>query len=609
MRALWALLAAAAAFQPPAPAPPVFTPDTVVRVDATAVDARGRFVASLTARDFELREDGVVQTIDHVRLVSAADGGGDGAAPLQAITSDDEEQAEARRPGARLFAIYLDEYQIAGDAVDRVRAALTRFVDEAIGPRDLVVVMRPLDSILSIRLSHDREAARAAIAALAGRKGDYEPRNGYEKNFMGTNVAAIDQTRTQVTLSALNALAVHLGWASPDARKTLIVVSEGFTRGIRRRGLSLPTLDAVVRSANRHNVAVYPIDPQEADATDTAAGDSLRTLASETDGRAVLTSGDLTPVFARIVDDASAYYLITYRSQKKIDGHFHELKVRVKRPGVSVRTRRGYWATSADELLRAEWLAADARPKKTLAPEPPRHISALIRPWFGLSRGEGGKTRVTFVWEPVRAVGDRLRRAPARIELTALGEGDEAPVFKGPVRPTGAAAAETPDVDPLRAVFDVPPGTLRIRMAIEDLSQQVLDSDVRQIAIRDLSKGVVLGSPEVMRARNARDFRELLADPASPPVAAREFSRTERLLIRVPAYSADGGTPRVSARLLSRGGQAMRELPVQPAPSSHDVYQIDLPLAGLAAGDYILELAASTASGEVKDLMNFRVTS
>jgi VWFA-related protein len=608
MRALYAvLLAAAAAFQPSS-ADPVFTPDTVVRIDASAVDARGRFVDTLALRDFDLREDGVAQKIETVRLVRAGSAPEPAAAPA-AINSDADEQAEAQRPGARLFAIYLDEYQVApGDAAGRIRDALTQFVDRDLGPRDLILVMKPLDSVLTIRLSHDRDAARAAIAAFTGRKGDYEPRNAYEKNFMATDVAAVDQTRTQVTLSALNALAVHLGWVSADARKTLIVVSEGVAHGMRRRGLTLPTLDAVVRSANRYNVAVYPIDPTGENAGEQAAEDALRTLASETDGQAVLTSGDLSPAFVRISADASAYYLLTYHSPKKVDGHFHEIELRVKRPGVKVRTRQGYWATSVDDLLRAEWLARDALPKKPVVLEPPRHVSAMIRPWFGVAQGDGGKTRVTFVWEPVRTLGDRFRRVPARIELTALGS-DDAPVFQGPVLPTGAGASDGAEAEPLRAVFDVPPGSLRLRMSIEDTGLQVIDSDVRQIAIRDLSKGVELGTPEVLRARNARDFREMSGDPKAAPVAAREFSRTERLLIRVPAYSPDGTRPSVSARLLSRGGQAMRALTVQPPTAPDGLYRIDLSLAGLAAGDYLIELAATSAAGEAKDLMTFRVTS
>ena len=67
-----------------------------------------------------------------------------------------------------------------------------------------------------------------------------------------------------MTTSALNALAVHLGSLNSEARKTLVVVSEGLPRVDRRRGLeSLPTIDTVIRSANRSNVSIYAVDPRE----------------------------------------------------------------------------------------------------------------------------------------------------------------------------------------------------------------------------------------------------------------------------------------------------------------------------------------------------------
>jgi VWFA-related protein len=609
MRALCAALAAAAvASAQPAPAP-IFTPDTVVRIDVSAFDERGRFVSTLSAADFELREDGVTQTIDAVRLVRGG-GATDTGIAASAVGSEEDERAEAQIPGARLFAIYLDEYHVsAGEAASRTRDALTRFVDRDLGPRDLLVVMKPLDSLLAIRLTRDREAARSAIAAFAGRKGDYEPRNDYEQNYMASTPAAADQTRTQVTLSALNALAVHLGWASTDARKTLIVVSEGLARGGRRRGLNLPTLDSVVQSAGRFNVSVYPIDPSDlATDADSAETDALRTLANETDGQAVFTAGDLEPAFRRITADSSAYYLVTYRSARKIDGHYHEVQLHAKRRGVRLRSRKGYWATSPDDLIRAEWLARDALPKKAVALEPPRHASPLIRPWFGSARGEAGKTRITFVWEPVRVPGDRNRHVAARIELTALGN-DDAPVFQGTVLPSGGGVADASQTARLRAVFDVPPGRLRLRMSIEDGGLQVIDSDVRDLAVRDLAKTVVLGTPEVLRARNAREFRALEADRNATPVAAREFSRTERLLIRVSGYAPGAERPAISARLLSRFGQPLRNLPVDGDVWPGGPSQIDLPLAGFAVGEYSIELTATSSSGEAKDLIGFRITS
>src|SRR5207237_4222146 len=128
----------------------------------------------------------------------------------------------------------------------RIRGALNRFVGDVLGPLDLIVVMRPLDSLLTIQMTRDRERVHEALNAFEGRKGDYAPRNAYERNYIAGTPARIEQLRAQVTTSALNALAVHLGMLSTDARKTLIVVSEGLPRVDRRRGLApLPPIDPV----------------------------------------------------------------------------------------------------------------------------------------------------------------------------------------------------------------------------------------------------------------------------------------------------------------------------------------------------------------------------
>jgi hypothetical protein len=203
--------------------------------------------------------------------------------------------------------------------------------------------------------------------------------------------------------------------------------------------------------------------------------------------------------------------------------------------------------------------------------------------------------------------GDRSRAAAAaRLELTALGPGD-AVLFKGPVLPTGPGMIEAPGSGPLRAVFDAAPGTVRLRMTIQDASKQDVDSDVRDLSVRDLRGGVAIGTPEFLRARNAREFRTLDNDAEAVPVSSRQFSRTERLLVRFPAYAPDGQKPSISARLLNRMGQPMRILEVRPSPDGD--HEIDITLAGLATGDYQLELAATTPVGDAKELLGFRVTS
>lgn len=546
----------------------------VVRIDVIAADARGRVVDNLRPADFIVRDEGVVQPVE--------------SAPFLRPTADD----------GRLIALFLDEYHVSAEATTRVREAVARLVDQLLAPEDMLVVMKPLDSLFTIKLTRDRDLARAAIESFEGRRGDYAPRNNYERNFMAGVPQRIEKARTQVALSAINALAVHFA-AFTDRRKTLIVVSEGMAAGEQRRGLEyLPTTETIVRSAQRANVAIYTVDPaQHEDEADT-----IPALAAATNGRA--TFADLDGGLRQAINDASGYYLLTYHVQRPEDGRFHEVQVQVKRSDARLRARTGYFAPSPDDALRATLLAQASQPKPAVPLEPAPHTSPLIRPWFGTSRGENGKTRVTFVWEPAaRLTGERVRHVPARVVLSALAA-DNSVLFEGAVNATGPALIDDPATAPSRAIFDVTPGRLRLRMSIQDVGQQVLDSDVRSITIRDMRSGVLIGTPEVLRARNAREFRAL-DTRQSVPVASREFSRAERLLVRFFTYPAEGSPLSVSARLLSRMGP-MRDLPITTGDGG--INEIDLSLAGLAVGEYVVEVSASGTSGSAKDVVDFHVT-
>ncbi|MCU1385442.1 MAG: hypothetical protein JWL71_4139 [Acidobacteria bacterium] len=580
--------------------PPATDGERLVTVDVAVTDARGRVLTDLKPSDFELREGSGLLPLESVRLVRASAGAG--AEPQATIQSAADERTAAGQDEARLFAIFLDEYHVAdGAETDRVRDTLTRFVDHDVSPRDLIVVMKPLDSLFAIRLTHDRGAVRRAIESFQGRKGDYQPRNAYERDYIAGTPARIDAARSQVALSALNALAVHLG-SLTDRRKTLIVATESVGRSDRRRGQEyLPTIDTVIRSANRSNVSVYPFDPRDA-ASGAPAADDLRRLADETDGRSIAADGDTG--LRRITVDSSAYYLLSFRPAHPDDGQFRQLEARVKRAGAVVRARKGYWTASPDEALRTALLAKANAPVVVMPAEPPPHASALIRPWFGMSRGEPGKTRVTFVWEPAAHVpGDRVRRTVSKLVFEARSS-DGTLVFEGPVAPTGPAAVDEPAGTPARVVFDVPPGRLRLRMSIQDAASTVLDQDVRELSIRSLDGDVTIGTPEIMRARTARDFRVLDTD-AAVPVSAREFSRTEHLLIRFRAYGLAGAPAVVSARLLDRMGHAMRSLEV--TPDANGGHAIDLPLAAFAPGDYAIEIKAISGAREVTDRTSIRI--
>jgi hypothetical protein len=334
-------------------------------------------------------------------------------------------------------------------------------------------------------------------------------------------------------------------------------------------------------------------------------------LAENSDGRAIINSNDLLPGLNQIVLDSSAYYLLGYTSSVATpDGKFHEIDVRIKRPGLNVdlRHRRGYWALKPDEAARVN------TPVKMIAPSAvqaaidanvvPR--SRPVRTWIGNARGENGKTRLTIVWEAMaRAPGQAVRESerPARLSVTVIGA-DGSAIFKGAAPP-----APTANLSGSSMSFEVPPGRVQLRLSTEGADAGVIDSEVREITVPDLTvPQIVTGTPEVFRARTMADVQRLKADVTAVPTATREFSRTERLLIRVPAYGPSASALKFGARLLNRGGQPMAEIPVAQT-AGPAAPTIELGLSNLPPGDYGLEITVTGDGGESKQLVAFKVTS
>jgi VWFA-related protein len=681
--------------QPPAqqqqpPPPPQTTPDppqpppifragiNFVRVDVIISDNKGNPVADLQQSDFEVSEDGKPQKIETFKLVKLDGGTAESikTAPRE-IRNDYDEEMEAARDDVRLFAIFLDDYHVRRGASLAVRNPLMTFIQNNLGPSDMIGVMYPLESTASVRMTRNHSAVMRGLQQFQGRKFEYEPRNQYEETYAHYPTEIVEKIRNQVSLSAIKALIVHMG-SLKEGRKALILVSEGYTSilppQMRNADATMPgsgnpaarnplagvndpnedraswiagldmdsDLREVYDAANRNNVAIYAVDPRglpgfEFDINEgiglqtdskylNSTMDTLRLLADQTDGRAIVNRNDLAVGMKQITRDSSAYYLIGYNSSEApTDGKFHNIRVRVKRPGVQVRARKGYWALTADDAARAL-----APPK----PGPPKPVEAalaaavarpsrasVVRTWIGSSRGENGKTRMTFVWEPLpKAPGDRPREEPARVSLTAISP-DGSPYFRGRVpalAPTattaalgnssaGSSGAATPRL-PQRVTFDANPGKMQLRLSVEGVDSQVLDTETREIVVPDLTSAQpLMGTPAVFRARTAREFQQLRTATDVVPLAGREFNRIEHLLIRVPTYGPGGTMPTLRARLLNRAGLPMNDLQVEPA-SGPGEQQIDLPLAALPPGDYVVEIRTGDQDGDAKELFAFRVT-
>jgi hypothetical protein len=323
---------------------------------------------------------------------------------------------------------------------------------------------------------------------------------------------------------------------------------------------------------------------------------------------------DLTMGMKQIVRDTSAYYLLGYNSTfTATDGKFHEIRVRVKRPGVQVRARKGYWAFTAEDAKRALEPPKNDTPKAVdaaIASIATAARSRLVRTWVGTDRGPSGKTKVTVVWEAIaRPPGSAARASevPARLSVTAVAP-DGAPYFRGRT-PDAVQAPPTSGSAAGGAVsFDAAPGKMQLRLAVESAESDVLDSEIREVAVPDLTApDAGLATPLVFRARTVREYQQMRSDPTARPTAAREFSRAERVYLRVSRYTAADAP--LTARLLNRSGQSIGDLVVAPAANGNaDSRDIELSLATLAPGEYVVEITAQGAPESKQELIGFRVT-
>jgi hypothetical protein len=327
----------------------------------------------------------------------------------------------------------------------------------------------------------------------------------------------------------------------------------------------------------------------------------LRRVVQETGG--ALFPGDSVTDGPKVMGrDLDGGYVLSYRPAHGEDGKFHAIKVRVLRREAEARTRAGYVSAPSAEMRRAM--------RARIEPEPIRMLkrSSFVDVWAGLTRAVDAGGHVVVTWEPGRLPGSNAKSTASSVTLEATTK-DGKVLYDGTLVPV-RGAVEGPAVSADRAQFEAPAGRLQLDMTIFGERGETLDIDARDIDVPDL-KGktpLVLLPPLLLATRSAREFRDVTADVNAVPAPLREFSRTERLLIRVPAYATGGGNPRVSARLLNRLGQSMRELDPLPGGPQDGVTQFDLPLAPLAPGDYFLHVTATGPSGKAEERVGFKIT-
>ncbi len=588
-RSLIGVTLAASVLAAQAPEQPTFrTGTTLVRVDATVIDRKGEPVTSLTADDFEVREDGRRQPITSFKFLGATGQPTDNLS--LPIRGPQHMKAEAARDDVRVFLFFWDEYHVEqfGSALS-ARAGLQQVMLNAFGPTDLVAIMDQLTPTDAIRFTRDRRALADQASRLEGRQGVYLPfRSEIEREHLrrAQQFGEVEGFRGEVTRTAIEAAMVYLGTLR-EGRKNLIIVSESLG-AYRLPGQQYDDVSRLMQTASDNNTAVYVFDPRGIAGPGNAA--SMLAALAEQSGGEVIRTNDLAAAFPRVVRQSSAVYLLGYQRESRDDGDFHKIKVSVRRPGLEVRARAGYWAPRASPAdsrapVRTPVPAAVEAAFKALTPV---ESAMAAEVWAGVQFDANGGPSVTAAWTPRQTSGSAAARV-TRVSVKAVSGG--AQVFGGDVAQAGTT-------------FTAPPGPLTLSFNIFDEAGEQLDRVERAVEVPDPTSALIVATPAVIRATTAPEYRALASMPAPPVYAGRDFDRTDRVIIRLDARSS-GGAPTLEAVLLDSRGAKLVGLRIDAdvGGGAH----LELPLSSIARGEYALELRARTASADERQIMAFRV--
>ncbi len=629
------------AAQDPPQGQPFQTDINYVRVDMYPTIG-GKPVTDLVAADVEVLEDGVLQKIAQFERVAIS-------GPRSQTTRRDpstvaEMQEAARDPKARLFVLFLDPRHVDIVSSMQIRRPLIDAINQLVGGDDLIAIMTPAMSARALTFTRRTTSVESMLSKYWGERawdGITDPIEfKYEACYTGQPGIAeemIRRRREKLTLDALEGLAEHLRTVREE-RKAVITISEGWPLYGPDRSLIRPldhpppasrpvvidprtgrpttndptgmqidytTCESdrvelseinhqerflrIMQAANRANVSFYPIDPRGLSGQTGGAAprtqESLRTMATATDGLAIVNAGDMDRGLRRVIDDLSSYYLFAYYSPAKPDGKFHRISVRVKRPGVDVRARSGYLAAKVSDTVRppvSTTSGVDASEGQIVT----QALGAL----GAFTRERSLRVQAATGWT---AAADAAFWVVAEISRTPGGDdwsqGGNAEVKLLDSRGTPLATQEVllpQSVGPMSArvllkpTAKVVPGEYQVQVRVKGVGALPATDTARiSLAAPPESNGVLFNR------------RGITTGNRDAPTADLRFRRNERLIVLVPTLSSDA----VSARLLDRTGKPL-QIPVSAAireDADGSRWRVaELVLAPLATGDYLIELTA-----------------
>ena len=389
-----ALALGSAAQEPAAPQPTFRAGVTLVTTDVIPRDGDGRFISDLVKENFSVKEDGTPQQISSFSLVH---GGrtftslAPTSAPVpEGIVLPSAPRAPAGGTAGRVLLIFVDDLHFEPEYTPHVRRLIETLSQTLLHDGDLMAMVSSGPSSIEIGLTYDRKLVASAASKVRG--------SGITAaeifKLLETSQGPADiRARAQTAFYTAYNILAELDQIE-NKRKAIVYISTGYDfdpfpegRASRDRvqggrfsdptrflvdeenpyfRLSAVTADidlhAYMReltlSANRANATLFTVDPrglagivdagQYVDQSEwrtylQKTQSTLRYMAEETGGFAVVNENDFASAFKRIDAETSDYYVLGYYSSNTdASKRVRQIEVTVDRPEVTVAARRAY---------------------------------------------------------------------------------------------------------------------------------------------------------------------------------------------------------------------------------------------------------------------------
>jgi VWFA-related protein len=670
---------------PSAPPPQVTFRSEVdfVEVHAIVTDQRGAFVKDLTASDFEIFEDGRLQKPSAFALVDLPIERPVVLTTRDAEPVEPDVRATTRTFDGRVYVFLLDDLHTDSSRSLLVRAAAREFVSRYLGTNDLAAVvytsgqqefgqeltsshrllLAALDKFqgqklpsagaerLAVHLRESADAELLADSALPVRTNDGLQRAQSVRDPQ-------EPQRASNARRALRALEDVAAWLRDvqGRRKALLFFSEGLDYDVYQPFNLAPSSSTIVAdtqeavaAAQRANVNVYGVDPrglsQFSGLTDVSATsdypqleygtfrsalrelrlsqETLLSLSDETGGLAIVNSGDVVGGLGRIVLDNSRYYLLGYHSDSsKWSRRFLKIDVRVKRPDVRVRARRGFLPPdpkAAARAARASGIGSAASPALKAALSRPVPVGDLpVRVFAAPFRASGSNGSVLIA---VEIDGGSLKfeerdgRFNEKVEVSIVAadqrarvQGEDRQEFDMRLQPQTYERVRRTGVR-LLSRLTLPPGRYQIHVGAYERIGGATGTVPYDLELPDYSRmpfglsGLVLTSSNASALATANDDPLLREALPAAPVAARAFSAAETLSLYAEAYDRAAQKHTVTFDTTvseATSGRKVFESSDRRESESSDRtfgFRTDVPLRNLPPGRYVLSVEATSTLG------------